>query len=73
MDPRTKANHQSWLNDSITQRLIEQLEVKCVDKIPAALIAARRAGNTAQLNDLVADLELTKAMIKQITTGEFLN
>lgn len=71
MDPRTKANHQSWLNDSITQRLIEQLEVKCTDKIPSALIAARRAGQP--LNDLVADLELTKAMIKQITTGEFLN
>lgn len=71
MDNRTKANHQSWLNDSITQAFLEKLEIVVAERIPAQLIAARKA-SPEKLPDLVAELELTKAMIKYITTGEFL-
>lgn len=60
-----------WSDSTVTQKLFTWLRHRRMVTIPDQLIMARRLKDADQITNLLADLDATKTLEKELLTGEF--
>lgn len=72
MNPQQHSQHEIWLENSMTEKLLHWVQRRQQFDIPNQLLLQRKLANTDRIHDLLSELQATKDLETAIRTGSFI-
>lgn len=72
MNPQQHSQHEIWLENSTTEKLLRWVQHRQQFDLPNQLLMQRKLSNIEKIHDLLSELQATKDLETAIRTGSFI-